>query len=44
VFRKRFASKEFAQFELIVKEFSRLAAPHLKNDPVVAAGLAWPGR
>jgi len=43
VFRKRFASKEFAQFELIVKEFSRLAAPHLKNDPVVAAGF-WRGR
>jgi len=26
VFRKRFASKEFAQFDLIVKEFARLAA------------------
>ena len=43
VFRKRFASKEFAQFELIVKEFSRLAAPHLKNDPVVAAGFGVAG-
>jgi glucokinase len=43
VFRKRFASKEFAQFELIVREFSRLAAPHLKNNPVVAAGFGVAG-
>ena len=43
VFRKRFASKEFAQFDLIVKEFSRLAAPHLASDPVVAAGFGVAG-
>jgi glucokinase len=43
VFRKRFASKEFAQFDLIVREFSRLAAPHLANDPVVAAGFGVAG-
>jgi len=43
VFRKRFASKEFAQFELIVKEFSRLAAPHLKERPGGGSGV-WRGR
>src|SRR5260221_9221102 len=43
VFSKRFASKEFAQFDLIVKEFSRLAAPHLASDPVVAAGFGVAG-
>jgi len=43
VFRKRFASKEFAQFDLIVKEFARLAAPHLASDPVVAAGFGVAG-
>jgi glucokinase len=42
VFNKRFASKEFAKFDLIVKEFSRLAAPHL-SDPVVAAGFGVAG-
>ena len=43
VFKKRFASKEFAQFDLIVKEFSRLAEPHLSSDPVVAAGFGVAG-
>jgi len=43
VFRKRFASKEFAQFDLIVKEFSRVAAPHLASDPVVATGFGVAG-
>jgi glucokinase len=43
VFRKRFASKEFAKFDLIVKEFSRLAAPHLASDPVLAAGFGVAG-
>jgi glucokinase len=42
VFNKRFASKEFAKFDLIVKEFSRLAAPHV-TDPVVAAGFGVAG-
>ena len=32
VFRHRFASKEFAQFDLIVKEFSRQANEHLGGD------------
>ena len=43
VFKQRFASKEFAQFDLIVKEFSRLAAPHLSSDPVIAAGFGVAG-
>ncbi len=43
VFRQRFASKEFAQFDLIVKEFSRLAAPHLKSQRVRAAGFGVAG-
>ena len=44
VFRQRFASKEFAQFDLIVKEFYRLAGPHLLGKKVVAAafGVAGP--
>ena len=29
VFRQRFASKDFSKFDLIVKEFTRQAAPHL---------------
>jgi glucokinase len=43
VFRQRFASKEFAQFDLIVKEFARLAEPHLASDPVIAAGFGVAG-
>ena len=43
VFRQRFASKEFAQFDLIVKEFSRQAAQHLSTDHVVAAGFGVAG-
>lgn len=43
VFKKRFASKEFAKFDLIVKEFSRLAAPYLSSDPVLAAGFGVAG-
>src|SRR5260370_22546902 len=43
VFRQRFASKEFAQFERIVKEFSRLAADHLGGEPIVAAGFGIAG-
>ena len=39
VFRQRFASKEFAQFDLIVKEFYRLAGPHLLGKKVVAAAF-----
>ena len=43
VFRKRFASKEFAQFDLIVKEFSRQAADHLGNDRIRSAGFGIAG-
>ena len=37
VFRQRFASKEFAKFELIVNEFSRQAEPHLHGQRIAAA-------
>src|SRR5216684_2252666 len=43
VFRQRFASKEFAQFDRIVKEFSRQAADHLGNERIVAAGFGIAG-
>jgi glucokinase len=43
VFKQRFASKEFARFELIVKEFSRLAAPYMSTDYVEAAGFGVAG-
>jgi glucokinase len=43
VFKQRFASKEFAHFDLIVKEFSRQAASHLSTDRVVAAGFGVAG-
>ncbi len=42
-FSQRFASKDFAQFDLIVREFSRLAAPHLTKDRVRAAGFGVAG-
>jgi glucokinase len=43
VYRHRFASKEFAQFDLIVKEFSRQAAPYLHDQKVTAAGFGVAG-
>jgi len=43
VFKQRFASKEFSQFELIVKEFSRQAAEHLDKERIVAAGFGIAG-
>jgi glucokinase len=43
VFRQRFASKEFAQFDLIVKEFARQAEPHLRVHKVRAAGFGVAG-
>jgi glucokinase len=43
VFRQRFASKEFAQFDLIVREFSRQAAPHLSSNGILAAGFGVAG-
>lgn len=43
VYKQRFASKEFATFDLIVKEFSRMAGPYLGSDHVVAAGFGVAG-
>lgn len=43
VLNHRFASKEFAQFDLIVREFARLAAPQLKTQRVRAAGFGVAG-
>jgi len=43
IYRQRFASKEFAQFDLIVKEFSRQAAPHLPDKKIRAAGFGVAG-
>jgi glucokinase len=43
VFSQRFASKEFAHFDLIVKEFSRQAASYLSPEGVVAAGFGVAG-
>jgi len=43
VFRERFASKEFAQFDLIIREFLRRAAPHLGNQKLCAAGFGVAG-
>ena len=34
VFRQRFASKDFAKFDLIIREFTRQAAPHLTDEKV----------
>ena len=43
VFQQRFASKEFAQFDRIVKEFSRQARLTSRGDRVVAAGFGVAG-
>src|SRR5713226_8456258 len=43
VFKQRFASKEFARFDLIVKEFARQAADHLGSERIVAAGFGIAG-
>jgi glucokinase len=43
VFKQRFASKEFAQFDRIVKEFSRQAAPYLGGARIDAAGFGVAG-
>jgi glucokinase len=43
VFKQRFASKEFAQFDRIVKEFSRQAAPYLAEGRIDAAGFGVAG-
>lgn len=43
VYKQRFASKEFAQFDRIVKEFSRQAAPYLGGARIEAAGFGVAG-
>ena len=43
VFRERFASKEFAQFDLIIREFGRRAAPYLGKEKIWAAGFGVAG-
>jgi len=43
VFRERFASKEFAQFDLIIREFSRRASQHLNGSKIEAAGFGVAG-
>jgi glucokinase len=43
VFRRRFRSKDFAKFDLIAKEFARLAADHLGDEEIRAAGFGIAG-
>ena len=43
VHRQRFASKDFAKFDLIIKEFTRQASPHLNGNQVRAAGFGVAG-
>jgi glucokinase len=43
VFRQRFRSKDFAKFDLIAKEFARLAATHLGGEVICAAGFGIAG-
>jgi glucokinase len=43
VFRERFASKEFAQFDLIIREFLLRAEPHLGSEKIHAAGFGVAG-
>jgi glucokinase len=43
IFKQRFRSKDFATFDLIAKEFSRIAATHLGNEKIHAAGFGIAG-
>jgi glucokinase len=43
LFRQRFASKDFAKFDLIIKEFVRQATPHMNGGKVRAAGFGVAG-
>lgn len=43
VFRERFASKEFAKFDLIIREFLRRAAPYLGQQKIRGAGFGVAG-
>jgi glucokinase len=43
VFKQRFRSKDFAKFDLIAKEFARVAAAHLGKEKIRAAGFGIAG-
>lgn len=43
VFKQRFRSKDFAKFDLIAKEFARIAGAHLGRDKIRAAGFGIAG-
>ena len=43
VFKQRFRSKDFAKFDLIAKEFARVAADHLGDEKIRAAGFGIAG-
>jgi glucokinase len=43
VFRERFPSKGFAKFDLLIREFLRVAAPHLGQEKIRAAGFGVAG-
>jgi glucokinase len=43
VFKQRFRSKDFATFDLMAKEFSRVAASHLGGEKIRAAGFGIAG-
>jgi glucokinase len=43
VFKQRFRSKDFAKFDLIAKEFARVAAGHLGDEKIRAAGFGIAG-
>ncbi len=43
VFKQRFRSKDFAKFDLIAKEFARIAAEHLDGEKIRAAGFGIAG-
>ena len=43
VFKQRFASKDFAQFDRIVREFASQATPHISGEGVRGAGFGVAG-
>lgn len=43
VFERRFASKDYAQFDLLVSDFARQAASYSSTDRVIAAGFGVAG-
>src|SRR5258708_13853820 len=43
VFRQRFASKDFARLDLIIREFTRQAAPHLTDQKLRGEGVGLAG-